>query len=109
MSLDKVLKNLIIQKKELTRSLEVCCDSIGFWEERAEKIFTKMDQAEEEYIFAFGDSQDQKLMDLQQESEKLMKRIEFENNQLDLLEAQVLELEENIITTLARYAKKQKK
>ena len=38
-----------------------------------------------------------------------MKRVEFENNQLDALEAQVLDLEEKIITTLARYAKKQKK
>ena len=31
------------------------------------------------------------------------------NNQLDLLEAQILDLEEKIIITLARYAKKQKK
>ena len=109
MSLDKVLKNLMIQKKELTCSLEVCCDSIGFWEERAEKIFKDMDQFEEECIFTSGDSQDQKLMELQLESEKLLKRLEFENNELDSLEAQVLDLEKKIITTLARYAKKQKK
>ena len=38
-----------------------------------------------------------------------MKRIDFENNQLDSLESQILDLEEKIITTLARYAKKQKK
>jgi hypothetical protein len=109
MSLDKVLKNLMIEKKELTHSLEVCCDSIGFWEERAEIVFKKMDQFEEESMLTSGDSQDKVFWELHRESEKLMKRIEFENNQLDLLEAQVLDLEEKIITTLARYAKKQKK
>tara|TARA_R100001082_G_scaffold48047_1_gene25757 strand:- start:908 stop:1237 length:330 start_codon:yes stop_codon:yes gene_type:complete len=109
MDLDKLLKNLLAQKKELTHSLEVCCNSIGFWEERAEKIFKKMDEFEEEALFSSGESHDKKFKKLQRESGKIMKRVEFENNQLDLLEAQVLDLEEKIITTLARYAKKQKK
>ena len=68
-----------------------------------------MDQFEEESIFSPEESQHKKFTNLQRESGKIMKRVEFENNQLDLLEAQVLDLEEKIITTLARYAKKQKK
>jgi len=109
MNLDKTLKKLLTEKKELTNSLELCCESIGFWEERAEKIFEKMDEFEEEALFSSGESHDKKFKKLQRESGKIMKRIDFENNQLDALEAQVLDLEEKIITTLARYAKKQKK
>ena len=109
MNLDQVLKKLMTKKKALTKSLEVCCDMIGFWEERADKIFKKMDEFEEEALFSSGESHDKKFKKLQRESGKIMKRVEFENNQLDALEAQVLDLEEKIITTLARYAKKQKK
>ena len=109
MNLDQVLKKLMAEKKDLTKSLELCCDSIGFWEERADKIFKRMDEFEEEALFSYGESHDKKFKKLQRESGKIMKRVEFENNQLDALEAQVLDLEEKIITTLARYAKKQKK
>jgi len=109
MNLDKTLKKLMTEKKELTNSLELCCESIGFWEERAEKIFKKMDEFEEEALFSSGESHDKKFKKLQRESGKIMKRIDFENNQLDLLEAQILDLEEKIIATLSRYAKKQKK
>tara|TARA_R100001129_G_C5219483_1_gene219201 strand:- start:52 stop:381 length:330 start_codon:yes stop_codon:yes gene_type:complete len=109
MNLDKTLKKLMTEKKELTNSLELCCESIGFWEERAEEIFKKMDEFEEEALFSSGESHDKKFKTLQRESGKIMKRVDFENNQLDLLEAQILDLEEKIIITLARYAKKQKK
>ena len=109
MNLDKTLKKLMTEKKELTNSLELCCESIGFWEERAEEIFKKMDQLEEESLFSSEERQHKKFKNLQRESGKIMKRVDFENNQLDLLEAQILDLEEKIIVTLARYAKKQKK
>jgi len=109
MNLDQVLKKLMTEKKELTESLELCCDSIGFWEERAEGIFKKMDGLEEESLFSSEEQQHKKFKSLQRESEKIMKRIDFENSQLDSLEGQVLDLEERIITILARYAKKQKK
>ena len=109
MNLDKTLKKLMTEKKELTNSLELCCESIGFWEERAEEIFKKMDQLEEESLFSSEERQHKKFKNLQRESGKIMKRVDFENNQLDLLEAQILDLEEKIIITLARYAKKQKK
>ena len=109
MNLDKTLKKLMTEKKELTNSLELGCESIGFWEERAEEIFKKMDQLEEESLFSSEERQHKKFKNLQRESGKIMKRVDFENNQLDLLEAQILDLEEKIIVTLARYAKKQKK
>ncbi len=46
---------------------------------------------------------------LAKESEKILNRVNFENGQLDMLEAKILDLENSIIKTLAKYAKKQKK
>ena len=43
------------------------------------------------------------------ESNKLMARINFENDQLDILEGKILDLEEKIIKAIAAYAQKQKK
>jgi len=38
-----------------------------------------------------------------------MNRIEFENNQLDILEKNLMELELRIVNFVKKYAKKQKK
>ena len=43
------------------------------------------------------------------DASRLMSRINFENSQLDQLEDSILKLEEKIITTLDKHAKKQKK
>ena len=43
------------------------------------------------------------------EVDLLMKRMKFENDQLDLLEKKIEELENSITQTLAQHAKKQKK
>ncbi len=48
-------------------------------------------------------------LSLAKESEKILNRVNFENGQLDMLEDKILSLENSIIKTLAKYAKKQKK
>ena len=48
MAQSKKLENLIKQKNNLTDSVELCCNSISFWEKRANKIFKQMDSFEDE-------------------------------------------------------------
>tara|TARA_R100001463_G_scaffold80750_3_gene135232 strand:- start:373 stop:702 length:330 start_codon:yes stop_codon:yes gene_type:complete len=109
MNLNKTLEKLLATKEELISSIEVCCKSIEFWEKRAEKVFDSMDRFEEEVLISSEEPSKDKYKSLMKESGKIMNRINFENGELDKLEAEILELEEKIIKTLARYAKKQKK
>lgn len=109
MAQSKKLENLIKQKNNLTDSIELCCNSISFWEKRANKIFTQMDSFEDEIKFCSEAESQKKYKFLNKESERLMARINFENNQLDILEQKILNLEEAIIKALDSYAKKQKK
>ena len=109
MSLSKMLKKLLVEKEDLISSIKLCCKSIEFWEKKAEIIFEKMDEFEKESTFEnFFDLEERNIL-LVQESARLVSRIAFENSQLDMLEAQILDLEEKIVKALARYAKKQKK
>jgi hypothetical protein len=109
MSLTNTLENLLLEKEELISSIELACKSIEFWEKRAEKIFNQMDSFENESIFDSGDDSEKKYKNLMKNSNRLMHRINFENNQLDHLESLILDLEEKIIKELNKYAKKQKK
>jgi glycyl-tRNA synthetase alpha subunit len=109
MSLTNNLDKLLAEKEELISSIELACKSIEFWEKRAEKIFDQMDVFEDELIFDSGDDSEIKYKNLMKQSNRLMHRINFENNQLDHLESLILDLEERIIKMLNRYAKKQKK
>ena len=49
--LDSILEPLFEKKEKLISSIEVSCNSIQFWEERAEKIFDEIDKTEEESFF----------------------------------------------------------
>ena len=109
MTLNKTLEKLLASKNELLESIEVCCKSIEFWEERANEVFTRMDKFEEESFLGTEEQNEEKYRKLMNESNKIMNRVNFENNQLDILEAKILDLEETIIQALAKYAKKQKK
>jgi len=109
MSLSKNLEELLSRKEDLINSIEVCCKSIEFWEERAEKIFSNMDKFEKESFLSSREESEKKYKSLMRDSNKIMNRVNFENSELDKLEGEILELEEKIIKTLARYAKKQKK
>ena len=52
MKIDTLLKKLLAQKKEVAEASKVSARSIDFWEKRAEKLFTKMDEAEEDFAFS---------------------------------------------------------
>ena len=109
MSLDKILKKLLAEKKSLLSVIELTCKSIDFWEKKSDKIFKKMDAFEAESLFKEDEATEKQHTALVYAANQLMNRINFENNELDRVEKLVLDLEEKIVTTLARYAKKQKK
>ena len=109
MAISKTLEKLLASKNELLESIEVCCKSIEFWEERANEVFSRMDKFEEESFLGSEEQNQKQYACLMRESNKIMNRVNFENNQLDILEAKILDLEETIIKALSKYAKKQKK
>jgi len=104
--LDALLEPLFEKKEKLISSIEVSCKSIQFWEERAEKVFNKIDKTEEDSFLTSEDSYLEDHVKNSKEVESLMKRITLENDQLDVLEQDILDLEEEIIKTLDSYAKK---
>ena len=104
--LDALLEPLFEKKEKLISSIEVSCKSIQFWEERAEKVFDKIDKTEEDSFLTSEDSYLKDHVKNSKEVESLMKRITLENDQLDVLEQDILDLEEEIIKTLDSYAKK---
>jgi len=109
MDLTKKIEKLFEEKEYLLESIELCCKSIDFWEKRSNKVFKQMDKLEEESIFGGEDFVQKKYLYLKKECEKLMNRVNFENQQLDKLEMETINLEEKIIKTLSSHAKKQKK
>ena len=48
MPITKDLEKLLDSKNKLLKSIQVCCDSIEFWEERANEAFSRMDELENE-------------------------------------------------------------
>jgi hypothetical protein len=109
MKFDKQVEILSDEKKEILKSVDLCCDSIKFWEKKANKLFTKMDELEEEAIYLPAEEVDSKYGKYSKEMRSLMNRIEFENSQLDGLEKNLIKLELRIVNFVKKYAKKQKK
>ena len=109
MKIDTLLKKLLAQKKEVAEASKVSAQSIDFWEKRAEKLFAKMDEEEAGWSYSSEDFIEDTCSENLKEVNVLMKRMQFENSQLDFLEKKIEELEETISQTLAEHAKKQKK
>jgi len=109
MKTDTLLKKLLAQKKEIVEASKVSAESIDFWEAKAEKLFAKMDEEEAGWSYSYKDFREDACSKNLKEINLLMKRMKFENDQLDLLEKKIEELEETISQTLAEHAKKQKK
>ena len=109
MKIDTLLKKFLEEKKEVAKACKVSVESIEFWEKRSEELFAKMDNTEEEFIFATEEFiEDACARDLK-EIDFLMNRMKFENDQLDLLEKQIEKLETELCLAFAQHAKKQKK
>ena len=109
MKIDNSLKKLLAQKKEVAEASKVSAQSIDFWEKRAEELFAKMDEEEAGWSYSTDEFIEDTCSENLKEVNVLMKRMQFENSQLDLLEKKIEELEETISQTLAEHAKKQKK
>tara|TARA_R110002020_G_scaffold5047_2_gene21482 strand:+ start:429 stop:758 length:330 start_codon:yes stop_codon:yes gene_type:complete len=109
MKIDILLKKFLEEKKEITQSCKVCSESIDFWEKRSEELFAKMDNSEEEFIFATDEFIEDTCANQLREVDYLMKRMKFENDQLDALENQIEKLEDKISQLLTEHAQKQKK
>lgn len=109
MKTDALLKKILAEKEELIESCKLCTGSIDFWEERSNALFAEMDAIEEEFtLFGDKDIEDTCAQHFK-EIDILMKRMRFENNQLDILENQIEKLEIKICLLLTEHAKKQKK
>ena len=109
MKTDTLLKKLLAQKKEIVEASKVSAESIDFWEAKAEKLFAKMDEEEAGWSYSSEDFREDACSKNLKEINHLMKRMKFENDQLDVLEKKIEELEEMISQTLEEHAKKQKK
>tara|TARA_R110002020_G_C15894381_1_gene740401 strand:+ start:217 stop:546 length:330 start_codon:yes stop_codon:yes gene_type:complete len=109
MKIDTLLKKFLEEKKEVAKACKICSESIDFWEKRSEELFTKMEEAEENFIFATDEFIEDTCASQLKEVDYLMKRMKFENDQLDSLEEKIEELEGKISEMLTEYAKKQKK
>ena len=109
MKIETLLKNVLAEKKELVQACKLCTDSIDFWEKRSNALFSKMDEAEEEFALSTDEYIEDTCAEHLKEVDALMKRMKFENDQLDALENQIEELEIKICLLLTEHAKKQKK
>ena len=109
MKINTLLKKLLAEKKEIAEASKVSAQSIDFWEKRAEELFAKMDDEEAGWSYSTDEFIEDTCSENLKEVNVLMKRMQFENSQLDLLEKKIEELEETISQTLAEHAKKQKK
>lgn len=109
MKTDILLKKLLSQKKEILESSKVSAQSIDFWEKRAEELFAKMDEEEEGWCYSTDEFIEDTCSENLKEVNVLMRRMQFENSQLELIEKKIEKLEETISQMLAEHAKKQKK
>ena len=109
MKIDILLKKFLEEKKEVMKACKISGESIDFWEKRSEELFAKMDKAEEDFIFATDEFIEDTCASQLREVDYLMKRMKFENDQLDSLEKKIEELEDKLSQVLTEYAQKQKK
>ena len=109
MKIDTLLKKFLEEKKEVTEASKVSAQSIDFWEKRAEKLFAKMDEEEEGWSYSTDEFIEETCSENLKEVDILMRRMQFENDQLDLLEKKIEELEDKISQMLTEHAQKQKK
>tara|TARA_B100000287_G_scaffold349800_1_gene338463 strand:- start:564 stop:893 length:330 start_codon:yes stop_codon:yes gene_type:complete len=109
MKIDKLLEKILKEKQALVESCKLCTKSIDFWEKKANILFDKMDEAEKEFELSTDEYIEDTCSNQLKEIEVLMKRMQFENDQLDELEAQVVKLEIKLCDIISEHAQKQKK
>ena len=85
MKIDTLLKKFLEEKKEVAEASKVSAQSIDFWEKRAEKLFAKMDEEEQGWSYSTDEFIEETCSENLKEVDILMRRMQFENDQLDLL------------------------
>jgi hypothetical protein len=109
MKFEDTVEVLAEKREKLLDSVELCFDSVNFWEEKAHILFNKIDELEENYN-SFPETE---LENKQEEYSKSLKiliyRLSLEKNQLDILEKNLIRLELKIVNFVKNHAKKQKK
>ncbi len=109
MKFEDTVKVLPEKREKLLNSVELCFDSVNFWEEKAHLLFNEIDELEENYN-SFSETE---LENKQEEYSKSLKiliyRLSLEKNQLDSLERNLVKLELKIVNFVKNHAKKQKK
>ena len=109
MKINTLLKKLLAEKKEIAEASKVSAQSIDFWEKRAEELFAKMDEEEAGFAYSTDEFIEDTCASQLREVDYLMKRMKFENDQLDSLEKKIEKLEDKISQMLTEHAQKQKK
>jgi len=109
MKINTLLKKLLAQKKEIAEASKVSAQSIDFWEKRSEALFAKMDEEEAGWSYSTDEFIEDTCSQNLKEVDLLMRRMKFENEQLDLLEKKIEDLEDLISQTLEEHATRQKK
>ena len=109
MNINTLLEKILAEKKELIEGCRLCTQSIDFWEKKSNDLFKKMDVAEEEYALSTDEYIEDTCTQHLKEIDALMKRMKFENDQLDALETKIEKLEVKTCLLLAEHAEKQKK
>jgi hypothetical protein len=109
MKFEDTVEVLAEKREKLLDSVELCFDSVNFWEEKAHILFNKIDELEENY----NSFPEEELENKQEEYSKSLKiliyRLSLEKNQLDILEKNLIRLELKIVNFVKNHAKKQKK
>lgn len=109
MKINTLLEKILAEKKDLVEACKLCTQSIDFWEKKSNVLFEKMDEAEEEFALSTDEYIEDTCAEHLKEVDALMKRMKFENDQLDALEEKIEKLEVKISRLLAEHAKEQKK
>ena len=109
MKIDILLKKFLEEKKEVMKACKISSESIDFWEKRSEELIDRMDKTEEDFNFASDEFIEDTCANQLREVDYLLKRMKFENDQLDSLENKIEKLEDKISQMLTEHAQKQKK
>ena len=97
------------ERKKLLNSAEICFDSVNFWEKKAENLFEKMENFEDECDSLSNKEIENKSLEYSKSLKNLMYRLSLETQHLDKLEKDLITIELKIISLAKKHAKKQKK
>ena len=109
MKFEDTVKVLAEKREKLLNSVELCFDSVNFWEEKAHLLLNEIDDLEENYNSFSQIELENKQEEYSKSLKILIYRLSLEKNQLDILEKNLIRLELKIVNFVKNHAEKQKK